>query len=94
MANLDKQTARRGKWGNGAKPLDIPLLASHGLTVVAHLSEQGKVIGETVLATEDVPPEWLAPEAKPTRKCGACMNDLWRPDRGTGLSWVCGRCHP
>ncbi len=93
MAKVDKPPRGTGQWANGARPLETDSLLAAGLTLVRHLDAHGKPCGDTVLASEDVPPEWLAVQEKPTRPCGACRSDLWRLDRVTGLSWLCGRCH-
>ncbi len=83
-----------GPWANHSSPLDLVALARVGLLVVRDYDSEGKLCAETVVPREDVPASWIAPQDKPTRPCGACHVDAWRPDRGTGLSFICGRCHP
>jgi ribosomal protein S27AE len=83
-----------GEYGNGTATLQGDALAAAGLTLVRHLDGHGKVVGETVIPTDEVPEAWTAQHATPTRRCGACHTTAWRLDRGTGQSWICGRCHP
>lgn len=82
-----------GPYANHATPLELDTLARYGLILVSGLDANGKVVSETVIPIDDCPPELLAPHARPERACGACHQDAWRPDRGTGQGWVCGRCH-
>jgi hypothetical protein len=83
-----------GEYGNGTATLQTDALAAAGLTLVRHLDGHGKVAAETVIPTDEVSEVWTAQHAMPLRPCGACHSNLWRPDRGTGQGWICGRCHP
>jgi hypothetical protein len=83
-----------GPFGNHSTPLDLLALAGVGLLVVRDIGPDGRCISETVVPVEDVPESWYAQYQHPMRPCFACGTDAWRPDRGTGQGWVCGRCHP
>jgi hypothetical protein len=83
-----------GPYALGAQPLDLAVLAEAGLSLVCHLDVRGKVVGQTVIPSDEVPPEWSGVREKPTRPCGACGQDTWRLDKVTKTGWVCGRCFP
>jgi hypothetical protein len=83
-----------GPHANGATPLDTRALAASGLTLMRHLDGHGKVVGETVIPSDEVSEVWTAQHAMPQRRCGACHTTAWRTDRGTGQGWICGRCFP
>jgi hypothetical protein len=50
---------------------------------------------EHVIAIEDLPAS-LVPHLplRPPKSCKACHFTTFRPDSGTGTSWVCARCYP
>lgn len=84
-----------GPYANGAAALDTLALAAAGLTLVRHLDVvAGKVIGETVIPTDEIDPTWMPQLQRPPRPCGACHQDAWRLDRGTMTTYICGECHP
>lgn len=74
--------------------MDLVALARSGLVLVRHLDDNGHAIGDSVVSMTDVPEVCLATQPHPTSPCGACHTNLWRLDRGTGTTWVCGRCFP
>ena len=83
-----------GPYALGAQPAQVESLLRGGLTLIRHLDEHGKPCGDSVLPTSEVPSSYLLQQARPCPTIGACHADAWRPDRGTGLSFICGRCHP